>query len=347
MLLIRKNGQIFYFVRRSFERAKDECPLPYVYNMKSFRNAVEAVGTSLGNTFLETETVTLGIMERLKKYFIFDKVSPLDMVVLSLRAVKSPYEMEWIERSGKQHQYLLENIVPSLLEEGITEAEFVGKLYHKMIELGYHGVSRFSMFQTEMVVGQVGFGESSLYPTSFDGPGGAYGMCSAVPFVGSRERKLKKGDLVFVDIGFGMNGYHSDKTQVFFFGAKPPQEVIDTHRACIDIQTRIAQLLKPGAVPAKIYDTVMSDLREDFKLNFMGFGSRQVQFLGHGIGLHIDELPVIAEGFDTPLEENIVIALEPKKGIAGVGMVGVEDTYVVTPDGGRCITGGGRDIIVV
>ena len=69
--------------------------------------------------------------------------------------------------------------------------------------------------------------------------------------------------------------------------------------------------------------------------------------MGHGIGLHVDEWPVLAKGCHDPLQENMVLALEPKKGIAGVGMVGVEDTYIVTPDGGRCITGGGKDIIVV
>jgi Xaa-Pro aminopeptidase len=71
------------------------------------------------------------------------------------------------------------------------------------------------------------------------------------------------------------------------------------------------------------------------------------KFLGHGVGLFVDEVPVIANGFDKPLEKNTVIALEPKKGIEGVGVVGVEDTYVVEEQGGRCITGGGRDIIVV
>jgi Xaa-Pro aminopeptidase len=91
----------------------------------------------------------------------------------------------------------------------------------------------------------------------------------------------------------------------------------------------------------------MSELSDDFKRDFMGFGARRVRFLGHGIGLHVDEPPVIAEGFDEPLEENMTFAVEPKKGIKDVGLVGVEDTYAVTADGGRCLTGGGRDIIEV
>jgi Xaa-Pro aminopeptidase len=91
----------------------------------------------------------------------------------------------------------------------------------------------------------------------------------------------------------------------------------------------------------------MGELSDDFKRNFMGFGNRQVKFLGHGLGLHVDELPVIAEGFDDPIEENMVFAVEPKKGLKDVGLVGAEDTYIVTKDGAKCITGGGCDIIEV
>jgi Xaa-Pro aminopeptidase len=79
----------------------------------------------------------------------------------------------------------------------------------------------------------------------------------------------------------------------------------------------------------------------------MGYGNRQVKFLGHGIGLEIDEFPVIAKGFDSPLQENMVLALEPKKGIKDVGMVGIENTFIVTPSGGKCITGFNRGLIPV
>jgi Xaa-Pro aminopeptidase len=65
------------------------------------------------------------------------------------------------------------------------------------------------------------------------------------------------------------------------------------------------------------------------------------------VGLHIDEYPVIAEGFTEPLLANMTIALEPKKGVGGVGMLGVEDTYAVTQTGGRCLTGGEKEIIEI
>jgi Xaa-Pro aminopeptidase len=81
--------------------------------------------------------------------------------------------------------------------------------------------------------------------------------------------------------------------------------------------------------------------------NFMGFGSRRANFLGHGVGLQIDEPPVLAEGFDEPLAEGMALALEPKKGVPGVGMVGTENTYVVTAQGGRSLTGKNPGLILV
>ena len=79
----------------------------------------------------------------------------------------------------------------------------------------------------------------------------------------------------------------------------------------------------------------------------MGFGARKVKFLGHGIGLTIDELPVIANGFDEPIQEGMVFAVEPKKGIPKIGMVGIENTFIVTPTGGRNITGNHPGLLLV
>lgn len=347
MLMFKRDGSAYYFVRRSYERALDESPFSNIYSMESYGDAAQIAGKECGNTYLEVETVTIGILERLKRKFDIPKTGSLDKTVLSLRAVKSPYEIRWMEEAGRQHNELLTSVAPGLMREGISEADFAAELYAKMVKTGHQGYCRFSMFQNELVLGQIGFGENSLYPTNFDGPGGATGISPAAPFLGSRERKLKQGDLVFIDVGYAVNGYNSDKTQVYMFGAKPPAEAVRAHRSCLDVQSRIAEMMKPGAVPAEIYNTIMDSLSEDFKQDFMGFGKRQVKFLGHGVGLHVDELPLISGGYKTPLELNMAVALEPKKGLAGIGMVGAEDTYIVGEDGARCITGGGCDIIVV
>ncbi|NMA25330.1 MAG: aminopeptidase P family protein [Clostridiales bacterium] len=347
LLVIRRGGEAAYFVRRSYERALDESPFEAIYPMQSYKDAAKVVGAHMGKTYIETEIMTVAILERLRKHFTFGAIGSLDKTILSVRAVKTAYELACTEESGRLHNELMRNVVPTLLYEGMSENDLAVALLEKMYAYGFHGATRFQMFQTDMGIGQIGFGTSSLYPTFFDGPGGNLGLSAAVPIMGSRERKLKRGDTVFIDIGFGIKGYNSDISRAYIFGAKPTEEMVRVQRACIDIQRHIAELLKPGARPSDIYRTVTGGLSEEFKRNFMGFGNRQVRFLGHGIGLNVDEIPVIAEGFDEPIEENMVFAVEPKKGMKDVGLLGVEDTYVVTANGSKCITGGGCDIIEV
>ena len=313
MLLIPRDDEAVLWVRRSFERAQDESLFPLIKPMGSFRDAAQTFNNIPDTIYLETEFVPLAFYKRFQKYFPFESVKPLDRQISFLRSVKSRYEMEIMEKSGVIHRRILEDRVPKILEEGMSEAEFAAKLYSVMVGEGHHGIARFNMFDTEILVGHVCFGESSVYPTYFNGPGGNYGMSPAVPLLGSRERRLKKGDLVFVDVACGVDGYHTDKTMTYMFGAPLPDEVVTVHKKCVDIQNKIAAMLKPGMIPAEIYKDVMESLDENFKHSFMGFKERRVKFLGHGIGLQVDELPVIAEGFSEPLTDGMVLALELKR----------------------------------
>ncbi|MCL2083746.1 MAG: M24 family metallopeptidase [Oscillospiraceae bacterium] len=347
ILLIGRDGRREYFVRRSHERASDESPLETVHPMESYRDAAAVYGADLGVTYIEGEAMPYAMLERLKRCFKIDKTGSMEHVARSVRAVKSPFELRWSEESGRLHRLLLTRDVPALLREGMSEAEMVGQTLERMAALGYQGVTRFFMYHVENICGMFGFGENSLYPTAFNGPGGNKGCCAAVPAGGDPGRRLKKGDLVFVDIAFGVNGYHTDKTQLYTFGAKPPEEAVLIHRACMDVQRRAAERLRPGEIPSRIWRDCIETLPDILKNGFMGYGRQCVKFLGHGVGLHVDELPVIAEGFDEPLAADMVVALEPKKGLAGFGMLGAEDTYIVSPDGGRCITGGCTDMIII
>ncbi len=347
MLIIPRDDDALLWVRRSYERALDESGFPRIMKMESFRDAAQNSGPLPGSVHLETGILPLAHYQRFSRYFPIPAMFSLDRDVAMVRAVKSRYELGLMEKAGRIHEEVLENRVPGLLREGMTEVEFAGDLYRLMLEEGHHGITRFGMFNSEMLIGQMGFGETTLYPTCFDGPGGSLGICPAVPLLGNRNRRLKRGDLVFVDTGTGFGGYHTDKTMTYQFRGSLPDAVIREHERCVQVQDDLAAMLKPGVIPSSAYTTIMDGLDDAFREGFMGFGDRQVQFLGHGTGLQVDEIPVIALGFDEPLEENMVIALEPKKGIAGVGMVGIENTFVVTPSGGRCITGKSRGMLPV
>jgi Xaa-Pro aminopeptidase len=346
LLLIPQDGEAIFWVRQSFERAKDESLFPQIRKMKSYRDVAAGMGRLPSTVYLETDQMTIAQLQRLQKYLPFTDVKPVDEQVAAVRAVKSQYELSLMEHAGKIHRHVLEDCIPGMLKEGIDEVGLTCDLYSLMVEEGHQGIIRFGMFN-EMLLGQIGFGTSSISPTCVNTPGGIFGMHPSVPLMGCRDRKLRKGELVVVDIGCGYHGYQTDKTMTYMFGKPIPEEAIQEHFRCVQIQDRLATLLKPGATPSEIYATAMADLEPDFLNNFMGFGNHKVRFLGHGIGLWIDETPVIAQGFDEPLEEGMVFALEPKKGIRKVGLVGIENTFVVTPQGGRSITGKSKGLVEV
>lgn len=347
MLMIPRDEDPTFWVRRSYHRARDESLFPVIKPMNSFRDARKDMGTLPDTIYLETEVVPLALYQRFVKHFSFKEFRPVDLQVAAVRAVKSEYELSLMRKSGKIHQHVLEDLVPGMLREGMSEAQLATELFKVLVNEGHHGLTRFGMFDTEIVVGHVGFGESSLYPTYFDGASGTLGLSPAAPVLGNRHRKLKKGDLVFVDVGCGVDGYNTDKTMTYMFGCPLPPHALEAHQKCVEIQNEIAGMLKPGAVPSQIYHQIMDKLNDEFLENFMGFGPRKVKFLGHAIGLLIDELPVIAERFDEPLQEGMVFAIEPKKGIKDVGMVGIENTFIVTPNGGECITGDNPGMVPV
>jgi len=151
-----------------------------------------------------------------------------------------------------------------------------------------------------------------------------------------------------LDVGFGFEGYTTDKTQLYWSGTRTsvPDVVRRAYELCREIQERAAHSLRPGILPSSIWKDACDYMRTTkFTEGFMGLGDNKVHFLGHGIGLVIDEPPVLAGRFDDPLQEGMTLAIEPKIALPGIGMVGVENTFEVTPGGGKCLTGNRFDLL--
>jgi len=346
VLFIPREGEPVFYVRKSFERACEESPLENIKSIKSFRDVADDIGSKIEAAHIEKDVVPLGFIERFSKYFDIKKFKSLDLAVLKSRAIKTEFELEMMRKAGEIHREVMDNIIPTLLTEGISEAELGGKILEAFISMGSFGVTRMGTFNAELFLGDICFGESGNYYTPFDGPVGVVGAGAAMPVFGSFRRRLKRDTVVLADTGCNYEGYHTDKTAVYAFG-EIPQEAYDIHKRCVEIQQMVAENLKPGNIPSEIYKKVMDSIDEDFDINFMGFGPNKVKFLGHGIGLVIDEYPVIAKGFNEPLVKNMTLAIEPKKGIEKIGMVGIENTFVVTEKGGVSITGDKFEIVKV
>jgi len=198
----------------------------------------------------------------------------------------------------------------------------------------------------EMHYGTVSVGASACYPCYFDGPDGQEALYPAVQQGGGR-RQVEPHQTVLVDFVGAAGGYLADRTRVFCVG-KPPREALEAHEFCREMLAAIVERLRPGSVPSAIHAevTAMAE-KSPWADRFMGWGENRVGFLGHGIGLDLDELPVIAPRFDAPLVAGNVIAVEPKVFLGGVGAVGVENTYVVTESGCRDVTPGPEEIRVI
>ena len=351
LLLIRRNQGSVLWVRRSYERSILESDFPDIRPMKNFRDLASqlaSAGSHLPDTlYLDTAQATLEWHGLFSKHIPFTNILPADKVLLQARAVKSAYELDRIKRSGALAEHMLIEHLPKMINDTTTEATAVADLYALCVRNGHHGVSRFSMKNTDVTLGHICFGDNSLYPSVFNGASGSPGYSPAVPTLGSPVRTACAGDLIYADISLCVEGYHSDKTLIYSYKTGQPENVVAAHTHCLELQRHAAALLRPGAKPSEIYREVINMVLPEYKHCFMGAPNRTVPFIGHGVGLYIDELPIIARGFDAPLESGMTIALEPKIGLEGIGMVGSENTYLVTESGGISLTGECMEIIVI
>lgn len=347
--LVRPQDAVLW-VRRSLERAKNESLLDpeQIRPMHSYRQAAAYYGNNLPKTvYLDEKHTSLEWLRYFTKYFPLQARKNLDPVLAALRSVKSSYELNLMTESGKIHGQVLQNEAAPLLKEGISEAELAVELYLKMVLRGSQGIARTNRPLGEDAIGLASFGKSALVRTAFDGPGGTAGTCVAVQSIGSAFRKLKPGRLVYLDIPCGFDGYNTDKTVVYYYGnldADPArEEILRAYNYCLDLEQKTIALLKPGAVLGEIYDTIMADFDARYTGMFMNGG----RFLGHSIGMCMDETPVIAGGVKDRVQENMTFAVEPKIALPGLGMVGTENTYRIGPDGAVCLTGGPQPLQVI
>jgi Xaa-Pro aminopeptidase len=349
ILFVPAEGEAVFFIRRSFERAEKETPLKrlvHLARLNGLSDHLKDLQYDVTRLGIDESAVTISMFKRLSQVFFKSSFTNVSFIVAMIRAVKSDYEVGLIREAGNRHEKLYDDI-PGMIQEGMTEWDLASRIQGNMLNLGFTGVCRLADPNTELFAGAVNFGVSGNYPTAFVGPVGMVGQSAAFPFFGG-HKQLMRGEPIFIDTGFSCEGYYTDKTRIFSLG-QVQQEAQDAHKTCLDIQEAVRSRLKPGTLPSEIYEEVYQKevVSRGFEENFMGFGSNQVRFLGHGIGLVVDEFPAIARKVKVPLKKNMVIAVEPKKGLEGIGLVGIENTFLVTDVGGEKLTPGEDAITIV
>jgi Xaa-Pro aminopeptidase len=117
------------------------------------------------------------------------------------------------------------------------------------------------------------------------------------------------------------------------------EELKETYTFSEEILRSTEAMLKPGTIAESLYFNALEQAEAaGLSRHFMGYGQDQVKFLGHGIGLEIDEWPVLARGFRMELMPGMVLAIEPKFTFPGRGVVGIENSYLITEQGFEKLT---------
>jgi Xaa-Pro aminopeptidase len=334
-LYIPLEGEPILMVNKNTERARAESGLAAIEHLDSTTHIpkiLKAKGYDMPKILgLELDVLPAGMYLNYQQIFSGVEIQDISYLIRMVRAVKSAYELGIMQRAAEFSDQVAA-WVPNVLREGATELELAGLIEAEARRLGHQGAIRMRLWGSEMFYGHLLSGPSGAVPSYLSSPTGGAGTGPAMA-QGPGFKTIRRHEPVMVDYVFAYNGYLSDHSRIYALGALP-QELLDAHAAMLQVQEMIMKIALPGTKSGSIYEKALERTIElGYEKYFMGLGGERVRFVGHGIGLEVDEFPFLAAGQKLKLKEGMTIALEPKLVFPGQGVVGIENTHVVTPDG--------------
>jgi len=345
-LWIPCDGEAVLLVRRSLERALSESPLHEIHALESPKLLAHWIGRTPSRRIgLELDVLPAREFLRIQQLLPGTSLEDAASLIRRVRQIKSPYEIQWMRDAGKR-QARVYGQLPRWIQEGRTELELSAEIERALRLEGHQGLVRLRRWINELHYGPVVSGPNACYPNSFDGPVGALGLCPAVP-QGAGTRRMRRNEPILVDVTFGYNGYLVDKARTYSIGDLSGQGK-EAYALCRQILDETLSRMKPGVLCSTLYQEVMGPLEKHaFWPHLMGTGQNKVRFLAHGVGLELDEWPLLAPRFDVELAPGMTIALEPKIFLPGIGGIGLENTYLITDLVPEKLTDSPDDLVVV
>lgn len=312
ILLVHQQGAVLLVDSRYYELCKQKCPVPVLLADQNHHTLakllanecsfVQKIAFSVENTtfkvFQDLQACINAVSTSTENKKILT-LMPLSNPVKKLRSIKDHEELR-ILREASNLGSLGYDFVCSLLKEGITETDIA-------IELEIFWKRR---------------GSKSI---AFE-PIIAFGANSSMPHYRAGIAKLKKGDCILIDIGVNFNHYHSDMTRMAFFG-EPNPKILEIYEIVKSAQKAALQICRPGTLIGDLDQAARSVIASH------GYGDKFTHSLGHGVGLEIHEWPTLRNATpfkDVPLQEGMVITIEPGIYLPGIGGVRLEDTIAIT-----------------
>ena len=328
-------GDAIYFIIRPQIYHEDDNTLT-IRKPEQISDKLEEIGFGIPQKIaLEEDVLTFSDYRRLAAIFSKSEKENGSPTLRDVRMVKTPYELDQMHIDADHHVKVYRRI-PELYKEGMTDLDLQIEIERELRKEGCLGYPRVAGHLMDINLGSVLVGENADNPSPYDFAMGGMGIDPSLPG-GANGTIIKEGVTVMIDMNGAFNGYQTDMTRVWSLGELPDKAVF-AHKCSLEILRTLEDLGRPGIPVSDLYMKAEEIVRqwhlEDY---FMGY-SQKAAFIGHGVGIELNEQPPITSRNKTLLKENMTLALEPKFVIPEVGAVGSENTYAVKPRGLECLT---------
>ncbi len=326
---LTNEGQSFNFIKRS-----PDANLNNSVNIRKPEQISEELakrGIKIPSKLLiETDSVPYSECNRIIVSLSNPEIINASTLMRNIRSIKTPFEISQIRECAQLHEAVYK-LIPSLYKKGMTDTQFQVEIEKQMRLHGSLGIFRSYGENMDIYMGSLLVGDNAEMPSPFDFALGGKGTDPSLP-IGSANTSIKEGQTIMVDMAGNYRPWMTDMTRVFSVG-KTTDLAYKAHQVSIDIHNTIMNMAKPGTSCAELYNIALEIVKENgLESYFMGT-KQQAKFIGHGVGLEINEPPVLTPRSKETLKPNIVFALEPKFVIPHVGAVGIENTYLVNENG--------------
>ncbi len=296
------------------------------------------------NVGIQFDVLTIKEFILLKKIFIGIEFFDISPMALHLRSKKDEYEIDQIIKACSCNQKGYEAAC-NILKPGISELELSAAVEHAHRLAGHEGDFFFRKNDFFMSMGPIGAGASLIQPSGVLYSLTGMGQSPSVP-IGPSKKRIEEGETIIIDIPCHVNGYHCDQTRSFVAG-KAKSETKECYNDLKQISNYlINEIIRPGITSGDIYKSAIIASKElKYSHAFLKFNeNEQSKLAGHGIGLEINEYPLIWSNSKQLISENNVIAVELHMIDEKAGVLKLEDTILVGRNGNKILTTSSRDL---
>ncbi len=349
-LYVPASGQPLFMVRKDAGRARMESGLKEVVPFGSMKD-IPAILSQYGypepkRIGMELDVLPVNFYERYRTIYPNAEFSDVTPLIRKVRMIKSHYEIHLMKDASDQVDLVYKR-AREIIRVGATDLEIAAELEFTARKNGHQGLIRMRGFNSELFYAQIFSGTDTAVPSYSDTPLGGLGLNTSFG-QGAGLKRIEAHEPIIVDFGGCVDGYLSDQTRVFSIG-----DLSDRLRRAYDdmleIQALMVNVAEVGMSWGALYDTCLNRAVDmGYADSFMGAKGSQVSFIGHGLGVEIDEYPFIARGFNQmPLEVGMAFAFEPKVVFSGEGAIGIENTFYLSNEGLKRLTHSSDELVIL